>query len=192
MSFYIWTISYPPGLPLSSVFDRWPWDTVASGVCSSDQILDIINYLFFFIEYTSILEDNMWLWFHLWSLKSMVNALIYQALCVRLCLLSLSPPTPPQSHLSREDSSYFIITRQNLCNPEPLHRPECIKQNNRWTRQAHKAEMQEGKMIRFYHWPTMCSQSLSCVMLYSKNLCYMASHIIFYTLLIQNPEHPLV
>lgn len=75
---------------------------------------------------------------------------ISSSLCPSLPRLS-QPPHAPPSHLSRGDSSYFIMTRQNLCNPEPLHRPECIKQNNRWTRQAHKAKMQEGKMIRFYH-----------------------------------------
>lgn len=38
------------------------------------------------------------------------------------------------------------MTRQN---PEPLHRPECIKHNKKWTRQAHKASMQtQGEMMR--------------------------------------------
>lgn len=40
------------------------------------------------------------------------------------------------------------MTKLNPCNPEQLHRPECIKQNNRWTRQAHSAKMEEGEMIK--------------------------------------------
>lgn len=43
---------------------------------------------------------------------------------------------------------FYCDKAKSIQEPELLHRPECIKQNNGWARQTHSAKMSEREMIR--------------------------------------------